>query len=115
LTIDPEVARKIQSEEYTWLQKVHNQYNSINDFMLSWKKSSGAVMFSCPALVATSYRYRLGLLGREIQSFSGQRIQKSDKVVNVLSSRYLQVEANADLIVKATYPEVEEKIAWHFY
>ncbi len=114
-SIDPSIAASTTTEEQTWLKKVHDQYQSVNDFVVSWQKGDGTVMFSCPTLVAASYVYRLGQIHTKIDSVYGQEIKKADYLINLLSSKYLQVEANAQLIIKATHPKTEEKITWHFY
>ena len=114
-SIDPKIAEQTEAEERVWLKKVHDKYNSTNDFLVSWKNSDGTAMFSCPTLVATSYLYRLGLISTEIKPFWGQEIRKSDCLINLLSSSFLQVEANAQLIIKATQPTAISRIEWHFF
>lgn len=114
--IDPAVAELAAPEgERVWLKKVHDQYNSVNDFLLSWRKTDGTIVFSCPTLVAASYLFRLGLIEADIKPVWGEEIKKTDILLSSLSSKYLQVESNAQLIMKATYPQAEDRIEWHFY
>lgn len=114
-SINPEVVEQRSAEERIWLTKVHDSYNSTNDFLMSWKKRDGSVAFSCPTLVATSYLCRLGLLSTDIEPVYGSSLRPSNSILNILSSNYLQVESNAELLIKATYPEVLKKIEWYFY
>jgi hypothetical protein len=117
--IDPNVAiqdpASDRDNERIWLKKVHDQYNSTNDFLMSWKKGDGSVMFSCPTLVAVSYLARLGIINVEVKPIFGGAIKKADLLVNSLSSIYMQVESNAQLIIRATHPEALRRIRWHFY
>lgn len=113
--IDPKVGALTDEEERQWLRDVRDKYNSTNDFLISWRKKDGAIMFSCPTLVATSYVYRLGLLSATVQPFWGEPIQKATTLVNLLSSKYLQVEANAQTIIKGVNPRALECIRWSFY
>ena len=119
--IDPHVALKDQcyagdeSTERTWLKNVHDKFDSTNDFLMSWKAADGSVVFSCPTVVAASYLARLGLVDVEVKPIYGSSIKKADMLVNVISSVYMSVEANTQLIIKATYPEALNNIRWDFY
>lgn len=102
-------------EERVWLRKIKDQYNSTTDFLLSWKRTGEKINFSCPTFVAASYLYRLGYIKNyKIKPVFGEVIQ-TDKIVNILSSIYLQVEANSKTILDATYPEASKDAAWYFY
>ena len=113
--INPKVGELTNENERRWLRDVRDKYNSINDFLVSWRKTDGTVMFSCPTFVAASYLYRLRFLNADIKPVYGESIKKSDGLINLLSSTYLQVEANAQTIIRGTYPEALRKISWNFY
>lgn len=102
-------------EERIWLRRIKDRYNSTTDFLLSWKKARGKVNFSCPTLVAASYLYRLGYIKNyKIEPVFGE-VMQTGRIVNILSSIYLQVEANSKTILDATYPEASKKVNWYFY
>jgi hypothetical protein len=101
--------------EKRWLKKIHDTYGSNNEFLYSWRKYDGAIGFSCPTLVATSYLYRLGVFGDDnIEPIWGEQIRTGDHLLGALSSIYLQVEANAQTIIQAVNPELLKKLRWHF-
>ena len=114
--INPKIAQKVETNERNWLKKIKNEYGSKNEFILNWKKKDDTIMFSCPTLVATSYLTRLGYLDSTIvEPIYGEKLKKSDQLLNLLSSIYLQVEANAQLIIESTFPKANRQIFWNFY
>lgn len=113
--VDSRIGNLTNENERCWLRDLRDKYNSINDFLVSWREKDGTIMFSCPTLVAASYLYRLRILNGIVKSVNGDEIAKADGLINLLSSVFLQVEANAQTIIKATYPEALQKISWNFY
>ena len=89
--IDPKVGELTNENERQWLRDVSDKYNSSNDFLVSWRKSDGTIMFSCPTFVAASYLYRLRFVNADIKPVFGEHI------------------------IKGTYPEALKKISWSFY
>ena len=83
--------------------------------MFSWK-DKGKVKFSCPALASASYLTRLGLIkGDGVKPLHGKKLMIGDQVLNLLSSKYLQVEDKAQSVVEATFKDALRKISWFFY
>src|SRR5579872_5325904 len=113
--IDSRIAKQRADKEELWLKSVKDTYGSLNEFLLSWKKKDGVVKFSCPTLVASSYLFRSGIIDSgDIEIIYGTKIKKADRLLNLLSARYLQVEANAQLLLKASSPQIVDTIQWHF-
>ncbi|MFH0972564.1 MAG: hypothetical protein V1768_01035 [Patescibacteria group bacterium] len=113
--INPKEIDFIYSNERMWLKESKEKYHSNKEFLLRWKNRD-TTEFSCPALAATSYLFRLGhIKGDGVQPIYGKKVMISDKVLNVLSSQYLQVEANAQSIMSVTFKESLDKMFWFFY
>jgi hypothetical protein len=114
--IDPKERDFIYSDERTWLRENVEKYRSTTEFLLSWKDDKGKIKFSCPTLAAASYLTRLGYIkGDGVNPIYGKKLMISDQVVNLLSSKYLQVEDKAQSIVEATFKEALRKTSWFFY
>jgi len=114
--IDPKERDFIQSNERTWLRENVEKYRSVTEFLLSWKDSKGKIKFSCPALASASYLTRLGLIkGDGVNHLYGKKLMIGDQVLNLLSSKYLQVEDKAQSVVEATFKDALRKISWFFY
>lgn len=112
---DPEVVRGYTFDEFQWLRSAQDRYQSIQEFLVSKKGEGGVISFSCPALVATFYAYRLGLLPDvDVAPIYGARTGTVSRLVNVLQTKYLPVESNAQLILTAAFPKSIDSIEWHF-
>ena len=67
-------------------------------------------------LAATSYLFRLGLIkGDGVNVIRGDPIVLSDRVVNLMSSFYVQVEEKAQSIVESSFKKALRRISWFFY
>jgi len=115
-SINPKERDFIQSNERTWLRENVEKYRSTTEFLLSWKNKEGKIESSCPSLAATSYLTRLGYIKADgVNPIYGDQLMIADRVVNLLSSFYLQVEDKAQSIVEATFKEALRKISWFLY
>jgi hypothetical protein len=115
-TIDTKGVNFISSKEHVWLKESNEKYHSSKEFLLEWKNRAGDIAFSCPALAAASYLFRLGYIkGDGVQPLYGNGVVISDRVLNILSSQYLEVEADAQSLVGATFKEALGKMSWFFY
>lgn len=114
--INPKERDFIQSAERTWLRENVEKYRSTTEFLLSWQNKDGQTEFSCPSLAATSYLVRLGLVkGDGVNAIYGDKLLKADHILNILSSKYVQVEDKAQSIIEATFKDALRKISWFFY
>lgn len=114
--ISPKIIKTTGDNERKWLRQIKGRYASNSEFLLNWKKKTDVLTFSCPTLVASSYLTRLGHLNSStIKILYGDKLKKADKLFNLLSSIYLQVEANAHLIIEKTFPQANKQIMWNFY
>lgn len=106
----------IEGEEGRWLKRVKDSYGSTTDFVVSWKDKLDLVNFSCPTLVTTSYLFRLGVLPtKDIPVFWGDALQPATKLLNILSSKYMQTEANAQSLLNSYAQGTSDKISTFFY
>lgn len=114
--INPAERDFIKSAERTWLRENVEKFRTTTEFLLSWKDKNGDTQFSCPSLAATSYLTRLGYIKTDgVNPILGDPLMIADYVVNVLSSKYLQVEDKAQSLVEATFKESLRKISWFLY
>lgn len=114
--INPYERDFIRSGERLWLRENVEKYRTTTEFLLSWKNNKGSTEFSCPSLAATSYLTRLGYIkGDGVKTIYGDDLIIADKVLNLLSSRYVEVEDKAQSILEATYKESLRKVCWFFY
>jgi len=114
--IDPKQRDFITSAERTWLRENVEKFRTSTEFLLYWKDSKGNIEYSCPSLAATSYLVRLGLIEVDgVDPVYGEPVMKADRVVNLLSSYYVQVEDKAQSIVEATFKDALRKVSWFFY
>jgi len=115
--INPKERDFIISDEKTWLRENVQKFRTTTEFLLSWKNKQGKTEFSCPSLAATSYLTRLGhVKGDGVKTIYGEKLMAdADYVVNLLSSKYLQVEDKAQSIVEASFKEALRKIGWYFF
>lgn len=113
--IDQKIVQLKTDNEEMWLRSVKDRYGSLSEFLLSWRRKDGEIRFSCPTLVASSYLFRSGIIeSKDIEIVFGDKLKKADKLLNLLSSRYLQVEANAQLLLKSTSSNMIDNIRWIF-
>jgi hypothetical protein len=106
----------IHSDEYVWLRENVKKFKTSTEFLLNWKNKEGKTEFSCPALAATSYLTRLGLIESDgVKTIYGEDLMVADHLLNVLPSFYVQVEDNARSIVEASFKDSLGKISWFFY
>lgn len=114
--IDPKERDFIHSDERTWLRENVEKYRTSTEFLLQWKNNKGEVKFSCPTLAAASYLVRLGYVDVDtVNAVYGEELMKADRVVNILSSEYLQVEDKAQSIIEATHKDALRKVSWFLY
>jgi len=114
--INPKERDFIQSDERTWLRENVEKYRTTTEFLLQWKNKEGKVEFSCPTLAAASYLTRLGYIKADgVKVIYGDKLMTADRVINLLSSYYLQVEDKSQSIVEATFKEALRKISWFLY
>lgn len=118
------VYKKLSSDGYTfiledgkeYIEQNRGQYNEQSRFLLKSYNKSGAV-FSCPALVAASYLYKLSYFDEDIKGYKDTFLQKSsdDSILSILPSKYLQVEENARTIIRLIKPELLNRLRYIFY
>ena len=111
--LDPASVTLVESPERTWLRSLRDRYDSRNEFAVKWTGEKG-VSFACPTLAATSYLVRLGALPA-VPVFWGEPLRAAGLAVQLLSSIYLPVETNAQLIIKAFDKRLLSRLAWSFF
>jgi hypothetical protein len=91
-------------------------YNQDTTFLVR-SSSKSQIKFSCPSLVAASYLYKLGYFDCDIVGLDGNTLQcsKTDNILSILPSKYLQVEANARNIIGLLSPNDINRIEYVFY
>ncbi|MCP5404672.1 MAG: hypothetical protein H6922_00385 [Pseudomonadaceae bacterium] len=99
-----------------FLYEKNKSYHHEKKFLLRYENKKEK-QFSCPALVAASYLYRLGYFdGEKIAPLWGESPNnQSANILTVLPSRYLQVEANAQSIIQLVDAAFLKRINWYFY
>ncbi len=105
-----------QEDGKDYLRKDEKRYNQFTTFILRSESKNGKI-FSCPALVAASYLYKLGYFDEEIIGLHNVKLQssKEDEILTILPSRYLQVEANARSIIELISPNYLKRLNYIFY
>lgn len=102
----------------SYITKKDKQYNQESKFLLRYEKRQ-AYQFSCPALVAASYLYRLGYFQEldTISALGGKPVyvQETGSILSVLPSQYIQVEANAHVICELLSPGITKRIQYFLY
>jgi hypothetical protein len=102
----------IESAERTWLRNLKDRYDANSEFAVRWL-TKDEVTFACPTLAATSYLVRLGNLP-SVPTIWGEPVRPASLAVQLLSSRYLPVEAQVQLIIRAYDEALLKKLAWSF-
>lgn len=99
-----------------FLVEKNKTYHHEKKFLLRYENKESK-QFSCPALVAASYLYRLGYFGDDVvQPLWGDvPISQNQDILTILPSRYMQVEANAQSIIQLIEPTFLPRIKWYFY
>lgn len=105
-----------QEDGKDYLRKDEKRYNQFTTFILRSESKKGKI-FSCPALVAASYLYKLGYFDLEIVGLEDVKLKtsKEDEILTILPSRYLQVEANARSIIELISPDYLKRLNYIFY
>ena len=105
-----------QEDGKDYLRKDEKRYNQFTTFLVRSESKKGKV-FSCPALVAASYLYKLGHFEETITGQNGTPLQtsKTDEILTILPARYLQVEANARSIIERISPEYLKRLNYIFH
>lgn len=108
--------RIVVEGEREFLTETNSTYRHEKKFLLRYESKEGK-QFSCPALVAASYLYRLGYFEGDVIAplWGDAPSSHNDQIITLLPSRYLQVEANAQSIINVLAPELLNKIQWYFY
>ena len=116
-TDDIEVVVNIK-EKRMWIREHVRSYKLQTEFMVSYDKDNdGEEEPSCPSLAAASYLYRFGehLSDKKVEPVWGEDLIAADRVLNMLSSYYVQVEDKAQAIVQAYNIDYLRKLNWFFY
>lgn len=105
-----------QDDGKDYLRKDERRYNQFTTFLLRSESKNGKI-FSCPALVATSYLYKLGYFNEVIMGLHDVELQKTEQeeILSILPSRYLQVETNARSIIELISPNYLKRLNYIFY
>jgi hypothetical protein len=105
-----------QEDGKDYLRKDEKRYNQFTTFLVR-SESKERKIFSCPALVAASYLYKLGHFKEIITGQNGTvlKTSKIDEVLTILPARYLQVEANARSIIELISPDYLKRLNYIFY
>jgi hypothetical protein len=102
-----------ESVERTWLRSLKDRYDANNEFAVKWV-SKGEVTFACPTLAATSYLVRLGVLPA-VPVIWGEELKPAQLAIQLLSSQYLTVESQVQVIIKAYDDKLLPRLAWSFF
>lgn len=106
--------RREDGREY--ISETDKTYRQEKSFLLRYETHGGKA-FSCPALVAASYLYRLGHFGGQtVQPLWGSPLRTdNDAILSFLPGKYIQVEANAHSLMKLVAPALAGRVKWYFY
>lgn len=116
--IDPSLREFVYSKDKLWLKEEADNYIKFNsEFLISWQDKKGNRKYSCSLMTAASYMARLGAIRdyENIKTIYGDRLQKMDYCLNVLSSEYLLTEDKTQSIIEAVDKKLLRKIGWFLY